>query len=93
MSCGGGLLGSGAVACEASGGAGAVGPLGSARGWGSGVDDVFGGAECPHGGCLVLLAAVVEFGGHVFVGAECSSAFELDAHVEGFEDAAGAVDD
>jgi hypothetical protein len=42
---------------------------------------------------LVLLAAVVEFGGHVFVGAECSAAFEFDAHVKLLEDAAGAVDD
>jgi hypothetical protein len=41
---------------------------------------------------LVLLAAVVEFGGHVFTGAQCSATFEFDAHVEGFEDAAGAVD-
>jgi hypothetical protein len=42
---------------------------------------------------LVLLAAVVEFGGQVFTGAECAATFDFDTHRKGFEDAAGAVDD
>jgi hypothetical protein len=41
---------------------------------------------------VVLLAAVVEFGGQVFMGAKGAAAFEFDTHLEGFEDAAGPVD-
>ena len=81
------------MACETSGGAGAARTRWALWGWGSGVDDVFRGAECPDGCGLVLLAAVVEFGCQVFVGAEGSATFEFDAHAQGFENAAGAVDD
>lgn len=86
-------MGWGAVACAASFGACALWARYFLWAWGSGFDNVFGGAECPDGGCLVLLAAVVEFGGQILVGAECSAAFEFDAHVKLLEDAAGAVDD